>query len=369
MNFRVPPTPRRPLAFHHQRFVFRGHRFPRWFHPTFLLRKVSVRSSSFSAASSTGGGGGGSEGNVLLIPGATIATLLMFGFLHARRMYDDRKVQDMKQRGIEPEFSTDAKAAFLRLLPLRSISRLWGNLISVEIPAWSRPFIYKAWARAFHCDLDEASLPLEKYASLQDFFVRSLKEGTRPIDPDPKSMVSPVDGKVLRLGELKGTGCMIEQVKGFSYSAVSLLGANSTIHEAANEDGNKKYPLQISEDSSKKSWWHVSFASPKVRNPVTSPKKGIYYCVIYLNPGDYHRVHSPVDWKILSRRHFSGILKFGHEVQNDNSNVDSNVTTNGGDDSGDAPGDGETYIPLNPTLKRSTRVINITHMLPKMAIL
>ncbi|KAG6501783.1 hypothetical protein ZIOFF_041667 [Zingiber officinale] len=194
----------------------------------------------------------------------------------------------MKQRGIEPEFSTDAKAAFLRLLPLRSISRLWGNLISVEIPAWSRPFIYKAWARAFHCDLDEASLPLEKYASLQDFFVRSLKEGTRPIDPDPKSMVSPVDGKVLRLGELKGTGCMIEQVKGFSYSAVSLLGANSTIHEAANEDGNKKYPLQISEDSSKKSWWHVSFASPKVRNPVTSyvfhmDSSLVIYDVIYID--------------------------------------------------------------------------------------
>ncbi|XP_074561593.1 phosphatidylserine decarboxylase proenzyme 1, mitochondrial-like, partial [Curcuma longa] len=151
MSFRVPPTPRRPLAFHHQGFLFCGHRLPRWFHPTFHLRKVSVRSSSFSAASSNRGGGGGREGNFLLIPGATMATLLMFGFLHARRMYDDRKVQDMRQRGIELEFSPDAKAAFLRLLPLRSISRLWGNLISVEIPAWSRPFIYKAWARAFHC--------------------------------------------------------------------------------------------------------------------------------------------------------------------------------------------------------------------------
>lgn len=30
-------------------------------------------------------------GNFLLLPGATMATILMLGFLHARRMYDDKK--------------------------------------------------------------------------------------------------------------------------------------------------------------------------------------------------------------------------------------------------------------------------------------
>ena len=39
-------------------------------------------------------------------------------------------------------------------------------------------------------DLEEAALPLEKYASLRDFFVRALKEGSRPIDPDPYCLVT-----------------------------------------------------------------------------------------------------------------------------------------------------------------------------------
>ncbi|CAM8934656.1 unnamed protein product [Rhodiola kirilowii] len=86
------------------------------------------------------------------------------------------------------------KATFLRFLPLRSISRCWGYLSSVEIPLWMRPHVYKAWARAFHSNLEEASLPMEHYASLRDFFIRSLKEGSRPVDPDPKCLVSPVDG-------------------------------------------------------------------------------------------------------------------------------------------------------------------------------
>ncbi|KOM52397.1 hypothetical protein LR48_Vigan09g105600 [Vigna angularis] len=35
-----------------------------------------------------------------------------------------------------------------------------------------------------------------------------------------------MDGTILRFGELKGPGAMIEQVKGFSYSVFSLHGAS-----------------------------------------------------------------------------------------------------------------------------------------------
>uniref|UniRef100_A0A0D9Z0S8 phosphatidylserine decarboxylase n=1 Tax=Oryza glumipatula TaxID=40148 RepID=A0A0D9Z0S8_9ORYZ len=230
---------------------------------------------------------GARQGNFIL-PGATAATLVMFGILHARRMYEDQKVVERKEKGIEPEFSPDFK----------------------ELPVFMRPAIYKAWARAFHSNLQEAAMPLEEYPSLQAFFIRSLKEGSRPIDADPNCLVSPVDGKVLRLGELRGPGTMIEQVKGFSYSAASLLGASSSLHGAEEEDFSREHREQSNPaDSNAKSWWRVSVAKPKLWDQtLLSPKKGIFYCVIYLHPGDYHRVHSPVDWNIIKRRHFSGHL-------------------------------------------------------------
>ncbi|GER25694.1 phosphatidylserine decarboxylase proenzyme [Striga asiatica] len=316
---------------------------------TTFLRKVRPA----QPRASLGGGSSSStnsQGSYFLVPGATVATILMLGALHARRLYDDKKIEEARSSGVELEFHPDVKARFLRLLPLRSISRLWGSLTSVELPIWLRPYVYKAWARAFHSNLEEAQLPLEEYASLQDFFIRTLREGSRTIDSDPYCLISPVDGTVLRYGELKGPGAMIEQVKGFSYPASSLLGANSYLPMSAAGDAN--YEESGVEESNvgqvtPRSWWKISFASPKVRDSVSSrhdahgngpyvdikfckgkvhlfllrtdplhfqklpkqvPLKGLFYCVIYLKPGDYHRIHSPVDWNILVRRHFTGHL-------------------------------------------------------------
>ncbi|XP_056160666.1 phosphatidylserine decarboxylase proenzyme 1, mitochondrial [Syzygium oleosum] len=275
---------------------------------SFFAKKLS---DPAQARASSNGGAAGSDGSSYLVPGATVATLLMLGALHARRLYDDKKVEEAREKGIEYEFHPDVKATFLRLLPLRSISRFWGILTSVEVPVWMRPSLCRAWARAFHSNLEEAALPLEEYSSLQEFFVRALKEGSRPIDPDPKCLVSPVDGTILRCGELKAAGAMIEQVKGFSYSVYALLGASSFLPMVAggkiNEDEvEKESPTK---EERKKSWWRVSLASPKIRDPVSAcPMTGLFYCVIYLRPGDYHRIHSPANWNILIRRHFSGHL-------------------------------------------------------------
>lgn len=44
--------------------------------------RLSIRSSAFKVCA----------GDSYLVPGATVATLLMLGALHARRLYDDKKV-------------------------------------------------------------------------------------------------------------------------------------------------------------------------------------------------------------------------------------------------------------------------------------
>ncbi|KAA8521362.1 hypothetical protein F0562_012076 [Nyssa sinensis] len=303
MRFRV--SYRLPLVVNNTRL---HHLYDQRLRFTSFLQKLQITQAR---ASINGGSSSSSQGNSFLVPGATVATIAMLGVLHARRLYDDKKVEEAKEKGIELEFQPDAKATFLRLLPLRSISRLWGFLTSVEFPLWLRPHVYRAWARAFHSNLEEAAMPLEEYASLRQFFVRTLKEGSRPIDSDSCCLVSPVDGTILRFGELKEAGAMIEQVKGFSYSVSSLLGASSFLPMIAADDMQEESNGQenTQRDESKKSWWTISLASPKVRDPVpTRPMKGLFYCVIYLKPGDYHRVHSPVKWNVLVRRHFSGRL-------------------------------------------------------------
>ncbi|EYU19316.1 hypothetical protein MIMGU_mgv1a0064762mg, partial [Erythranthe guttata] len=306
-GFRSPPILNYNRIYHHRRR----------FHFTTFLRKVQpAPPRSFlggAAAAGSNGSNSQSQGNSFLVPGATLATIFMLGALHARRLYDDNKIEEARSKGVELEFQPDVKARFLRLLPLRSISRLWGSVTGVELPVWLRPYVYRAWARAFHSNLEEAQLPLEEYASLREFFVRKLKEGSRPIDYDPYCLASPVDGTVLRFGELRGPGAMIDQVKGCTYSASSLLGANSYLPMIAAGDANEEENIgeenTTMKSATQKSWWRISLASPKVRDTESSsPLKGLFYCVIYLKPGDYHRIHSPGDWNILIRRHFTGNL-------------------------------------------------------------
>lgn len=155
---------------------------------------------------------------------------------------------------------------FLRIVPKVLASRVLGLLERVPLPRALRPRAFGWYVRRFGVDLGEADRPLEEYASFNAFFLRRLRPGLRPIDPDPRSVVSPVDGRIVALGAIE-RGRLI-QAKGLDYSLEELVG--SPIAAAALLDGS--------------------------------------YLTIYLAPGDYHRIHAPTDGKVAWSIHLPGTL-------------------------------------------------------------
>lgn len=63
---------------------------------------------------------------------------------------------------------------------------------------------------------------------------------------------------------------MIEQVKGYSYSASALLGSTMLLTAANNIEEEDGKEVNSSEKGTQKSWWRVSFAFPKLRSPKPS---------------------------------------------------------------------------------------------------
>src|SRR5579863_5878447 len=72
------------------------------------------------------------------------------------------------------------------------------------------------------CDLDLSEARKSHFESLHDCFTRELKEGARPIDPDPSLLTSPCDGILGEHGPVLD-GVLL-QAKGFPYTVLDLLG-------------------------------------------------------------------------------------------------------------------------------------------------
>lgn len=127
----------------------------------------------------------------------------------------------------------------------------------------SRIFI-KTFAKSYGIASHEAEKPIEQYRTLNEFFTRRLKIGTRPVDQGASVLVSPVDALITSCGLIKdGT---IVNVKGQDYSISELL--NDTEQSKTFVNG--------------------------------------YYYVLYLSPTDYHRIHIPVDGTIVGSVHLPG---------------------------------------------------------------
>ncbi|KAJ7856643.1 phosphatidylserine decarboxylase 1, partial [Mycena olivaceomarginata] len=253
----------------------------------------------------------------------------------------------------------------LGALPLRNMSRLWGYVNSLELPVWFRPYGFRLYAATFGCNLDEIEpADLRAYPSLGAFFYRALKEGARPVAD--AVLVSPADGKMLHFGTVHDL--RVEQVKGITYSLDALLGVerpdggppvsvvsgNMPVvddREFANVNGIEysldqliggpstpgtptteapppaqkfgkqidasvvpppsELPSTLAHDASVAASLGARPALASRRSgPVTAvkPAHSLFFAVIYLAPGDYHRFHSPTAWVVEKRRHFVGEL-------------------------------------------------------------
>jgi len=103
-------------------------------------------------------------------------------------------------------------------IPRRLATQFMGWFSKIEHPL-VRELSIGLWRLFADPDLAEAAKP--RFASLHDCFIRELKRGARPIDPDPAVLVSPCDGIVGACGRV--TGGQLIQAKGFMYPLADLL--------------------------------------------------------------------------------------------------------------------------------------------------
>jgi len=104
-------------------------------------------------------------------------------------------------------------------IPRQLLTRFMGWFSQVEQPL-VRDLSIGVWR--FLADLDLSEAKKTRFNSLHDCFIRELKEGARPVDPDPAILVSPCDSIVGTCGRVEGTELI--QAKGFPYSLLDLLG-------------------------------------------------------------------------------------------------------------------------------------------------
>lgn len=112
----------------------------------------------------------------------------------------------------------------LNFLLTNRIPRRWLTLLVGRLSRIRQPLVREAsiglWKLFSELDLSEARKT--HFDSLHDCFTRELKEGARPVDPDPAVLTSPCDGIIGAAGRvMEGT---VLQAKGFPYSLVDLIG-------------------------------------------------------------------------------------------------------------------------------------------------
>jgi phosphatidylserine decarboxylase len=103
-------------------------------------------------------------------------------------------------------------------VPRGLLTRLVGWVSRIENPLVCRASI--ALWRLF-TDLDLSEAKTLEFKSVHECFTRELKAGARPLDPDPRNLLSPCDTQVGACGTVRQG--LVLQAKGFDYPLFDLL--------------------------------------------------------------------------------------------------------------------------------------------------
>jgi len=158
------------------------------------------------------------------------------------------------------------------LLPQHFLSKLMFWFARIET-VWIKNTFTRWFINKHQVNLAEAELDnISEYVHFNDFFTRSLKSQARPISES--EIISPVDGVISQAGKVKDS--QVLQAKGYDFSISQLLGGESV---------------------------------EKIENG--------HFATIYLAPKNYHRIHMPIDGKLVSMRYIPGnLFSVNHKTVN-----------------------------------------------------
>lgn len=152
-------------------------------------------------------------------------------------------------------------------LPHHLISRLVSKVANARMDLIRLPLI-RWFIRHYQVDLSESEIgDYHRFENFNAFFTRALTEDARPINDEPGALVSPVDGTISQVGDIKDG--RIFQAKGIDFSTVELLGGDEQLAKI--------------------------FSNGR-------------FSTIYLSPRDYHRIHMPISGVLTDMIYVPGRL-------------------------------------------------------------
>ncbi len=139
------------------------------------------------------------------------------------------------------------------------LAKFVGWLASAKFPQKPLRWAVRIYVKYYQISLDDFDFDENRFSCFDDFFTRKIKQNARALDD---GIISPVDATVYAAGEIQNG--QILQIKS-SKIAVENLFDNAGI----------------------------------------SAK---YFMSFYLSPADYHRVHAPVDLKVVGIKYIPGMF-------------------------------------------------------------